>query len=110
MKRLLIISLIFFICCCKKENQKICGVSDPQENLPWLKDIVELAKNDRSGNYWGSIYAEEYLDKDVIFIDMKMGSGGVIGYWYNCDGSLLEFPSGSVPPMTKKRLIYSNLP
>jgi hypothetical protein len=95
---------------CKKESPRICDVTNAQENLPWLKAIIDLSKTDTTGNYLGAIYAEKYLNKDIIFINMSMGSGGLSGYWYNCDGSSIIFPSGTIPPISKNRLIYSNLP
>jgi len=110
MKKIIILILLFFLVGnCRKESQEICGTLYPQTNLVWLKNIIDLADNDNSGNYVGSIYAEKYKGKDVIYIDMMMGSGGVMGHWYNCDGSILKFSYSDMPIITKSRLIYSNV-
>ncbi len=116
MKKLEILLLLFLFVqpSCKKEDASICNVDNPATGLPWLAQIISLAETDSTGNYWGTIYLEYYKGKPVFFTDMAMGSGGVIGYWFNCDGSnfildnqteFLAFSSN----MKLNKIIYSNL-
>lgn len=109
----LLMLLILFWIGCKKENGTICDVNNPATELLWLAEIISLANTDSIGNYRGTIYLEYYKGNPVFFTDMKMGSGGVIGYWFNCDGSnfsiddeteFLAFVNG----MNLNKIIYSN--
>lgn len=65
-----------------------------------------IAETDTTGNYFGSIYLEQYLGDDIIFVQMPMGSGGIYGYWYNCDGTQIVFEDTTIFPKRDK-LIYS---
>jgi hypothetical protein len=111
----LIVAFLLLNCDHKKltialSEHLFCDVTDPKNELLWLKSIIDLAETDRTGNYLGKIWAESYLGSDVIFIDMSMGSGGVAGHWFNCDGSKLVVSPNSYPIPTKKKLIYRNTP
>lgn len=114
MKKLVILSFVILlvIAACNK-SKIICGVDDPATELPWLAEIIVLAETDTTGNYHGTIYLEYYNSSPVFFTDMAMGSGGVIGYWFNCDGNnfsiddeteFLTFVNG----MKLNKIIYSN--
>lgn len=114
MKKIIILLLILLMCNCGKENSPVdkpfCMVNDPKKDLPWLKSIIELSEHDTTGNYWGWIWAESFNKNDVIFIEMPMGSGGLAGYWFNCDGSSLVFAPNNPPKPSRKNLIYSKIP
>ncbi|MFC2089474.1 hypothetical protein ACFLT1_01765 [Bacteroidota bacterium] len=113
MKRLIrfLLILSILVISCKKEinyNNVACGIENPTENINWIKDIVSIAETDTTGNYFGSIYLEEFQGYDVIFIKMMMGSGGVYGYWYNCDGTKMVFEDTIIFPKMDN-LIYTNI-
>lgn len=110
MNRVFLIFIFLFLTDCEKQNHQFCNVGDPKNDLEWLRNIIELSETDETGNYWGWIWGEVYLDKDVIFVEMPMGSGGLLGYWFNCDGSKLVYSTDNKPKLTRKNLIYSKIP
>ena len=108
MKKAYLIVILFctvVIGSCKKEEitcgevektESACGVKDPTNSLTWLKTIISKAEEDRinkthMGNYMGKIYLEEYEGQDLFYVTMMMGSGGVSGYVFRCDGSIEDF-------------------
>ncbi len=92
----------------KQKNESFCSVSDPKTELMWLKEIIDIAETHQNFNYIGAIYAEEYLGKDVVFVEMSLGSGGLPGHWFNCDGTTMSIISGHSPIATRKHLIYKS--
>ena len=114
MKKTIFITLVIFTALqsCKKEDTNICGVEDPATELPWLAETIALAETDTTGNYYGTIYLEYYEEIPVFFTDMKMGSGGVIGYWFNCDGSTFTLEQEEFLVFSNKmklnNIIYTN--
>jgi len=116
MKKIVILTLVIFLVllACKKKEATVCGVDDPATQLPWLNEIITLAETDTTGNYYGTIYLEYYNNKPVFFTDMKMGSGGLIGYWFQCDGSTFtiddrnEFLTFS-NNMKLNKIVYTNI-
>jgi hypothetical protein len=105
----------------KKFNSGICGVSDPLKDLPWLQDIINKAEQDKAhktyqGNYMGKIYLETYKGKLVFLCDMAMGSGGIGGYVFHCDGIKEGFNNDPKEvesffnSIKKTNIIYSNVP
>jgi hypothetical protein len=104
--------LLFFILCicngCEKQKETFCGVCDPANDLIWLKEIINIAETHQNFNYIGSIYAEVYSKKDVVYVEMSLGDSGLVGHWFNCDGSALIFTSDNPPKATKSRLIYKS--
>lgn len=110
MKKIFFISIIgLLLFSCDKNEPKFCDVEDPIAELGWLNEIVTKANNDTTGNYQGSIYAEEYKNQHVIYVDMALGSGGVAGYWFNCNGSSLSIETDKPPTATKKNKLFSNI-
>lgn len=129
MKTLFVILIVFAFCsgCNNKTeienkiNSGICGVNDPSKDLPWLKDIINKAEQDKSyktyqGNYMGKIYLETYKGNSVLLCDMAMGSGGIGGYVFQCDGTKEEFNNDPkevesfFSSVKKTIIIYSNVP
>jgi len=53
------------------DSVKACGYSLPHENLPWLKNLIDLSKTDKTGHYFGRIWLENYKGQD-IFVTTKM--------------------------------------
>lgn len=94
---------------CDKENKLVCNVKDPITELEWLSEIVSKTENDTTGNYTGTIYLETYKDSQVFYIDMAIGSGGLAGHWFNCDGSKLNIEIENPPVATHKNILYTNI-
>ena len=94
-----------------------CGTTE----LGWLQEIIEKAEEDKrsmahQGNFLGAIYQESYKDEVVIFVRMMMGSGGVYGYVYRCDGSRVDFNNDPqevesfFQNLKEDQIIYKNVP
>lgn len=92
-----------------------CGASD----FSWLREIIIKAEEDNrsrtyEGNYIGTIYLEYHQNEPVIFVHMSMGSGGLYGYLYHCDGSKVDLDPSQVETffsnLKKDQIIYSNVP
>lgn len=112
MKPAYFILLLFFMLNCDGVEEKddlFCGVANPGKDLIWLKEIIDIAETRQNVNYLGYIYAEEYLGNDVVYIEMSLGSGGLMGHWFNCDGTPLVFISSNPPQATRNKIIYSSL-
>jgi len=103
-KDFLIISLIVFLSlsCERNDNNEnlICGVKKPLEELEWLKELVQKAETDTTGHYKGTIYLEKIGNEDAFFVEMSMGSGGIKGAFYNCDDIVPKRDS----------ILYRNIP
>jgi len=95
----------------------VCGISD----LSWLEEIIVKAEEDNrsrtyQGNFIGTVYLEDYQNEPVIFVRMAMGSGGLYGYVYRCDGSSVNFDNDPsqvetfFSKMEKNQIIYTNVP
>jgi len=85
-----ILSYLLFLSCSKNDSNAVtaCGCEQPQENLPWLKELIQKAKSDNTGNYWGYIWLEKFQGKDVFVTNMMLGSGGVAYWVFDCSGNL----------------------
>jgi hypothetical protein len=105
-----ILAFLLMLNCDRVENkdETFCGVSDPGNDLIWLKEIIEIAETHQNFNYIGAIWAEEYLKNDVVYVEMSLGDGGLPGHWFNCDGTALNITPVNTPIATKKRLIYKS--
>ena len=91
-----ITNMIFTSCDSSNEEVTFCEeCTMPQENLPWLKKLIDLSENDKTGNYWGCIWLEKYKGKDIFVTNMMLGSGGVMYYFFDCSGTCItpENPS-----------------
>ena len=90
--------------------------------LIWLQEIIEKAEEDKQsmahqGNFLGAIYQASYKDEVIIFVRMMMGSGGLYGYFYHCDGSQVDFSDDDprqlelfFQSLEKGPVIYKNVP
>ena len=63
-----------------------CNVNK-DENLPWLDKLIDLSKTDKTGNYWGCIWLENYKGKDIYVTNMMLGSGGVMYWFFDSSGN-----------------------
>ena len=98
--------------------ESACGTTE----LAWLQEIIEKAEEDKQsriyqGNFMGAIYRESYQGKVVIFVRMPMGSGGLYGYFYHCDGSQVDFSDDDphevelfFQSIEKGPAVYKNIP
>ena len=91
-------SCILFFNSCEEDPKKettdetainACGVIDPAKNLPWLAELIEKAKNDNTGNYFGRIWLEKFKEQNIFVTDMMLGSGGIMYYFFDCNGNHL---------------------
>jgi|AGTN01.3.fsa_nt_gi hypothetical protein len=105
MKKLLIfIAYILILSSCQNKNEmnipeidetiKACGVSQPQINLLWLKELIKKAETDKTGNYIGTIWLIKYKEQDIFVTDMALGSGGIANYFFDCSGNHLVWREG----------------
>lgn len=64
----------------------------------------------------GIIYLEKYKGQDLFYVTMMMGSGGLSGYAFRCDGIIEDFNKTSEERisfeinMKKDKIIYTNVP
>ena len=92
MKKLFFFLLCFlFVSCAYKQNdieyEQFKSPMNPQENLPWLKELIEKADSDTTGNLWGCIWLENYKGKDFFVTNMMFRSGGVALWMFDCFGN-----------------------
>ena len=104
----IILVFLFMLNCDGNTEEPFCGVADPATELIWLKEIIDIAETHQDVNYIGAIWAEEYIKKDVVFVEMMLGSGGLPGHWFNCDGTALSMIPGNTPMAARTRLIYKH--
>jgi hypothetical protein len=69
-----------------EETYLICGVSDPMNELPWLKQQYEDIKNIP----YSGIILYRYNSKEVIEVQSSLMSSTNLSQYY-CDGTKLEF-------------------
>ena len=92
MKYLLIFIACILVQSCN-ENMKnsidfiACGCEEPQKELLWLKELIQKAEKDETGNYWGCIWLEKYKGQDIFMTNMMLGSGGVAYWVFDCHGN-----------------------
>ncbi|GLU51986.1 hypothetical protein [Dyadobacter frigoris] len=110
------ILLLVFLCLfsCKKNetvtnndkgtNTAACGVSNPVQEIPWLRDLVREMKNNREDNYT-TIKLLEFNGKPVINYYVSYWSCyGCVNYY--CDGTKLDMSKFS---QAETKEFYANL-
>lgn len=70
----------FFSCDLKNDIDVDDRSEEIQSEYPWLKELIQKAETDKTGNYVGFIWLEQYEGKDYFVTNMMLGSGG-IAYW-----------------------------
>lgn len=75
----------------------VCGVSDPINEISWLKKQFEMIKN----NPESGIILYTYNSKEVIEIQSSQMSSTNLSQYY-CDGSKLEFDTPATYKMDYK--------
>jgi hypothetical protein len=74
----------------KDEVLIACDCANPQEDLPWLKELTQQAEADETSNYLGCIWLEKTSNgKDIFVTNMMLGSGGVLYWIFDCNGNHL---------------------
>ncbi len=95
MKKLLMIMMLFLFLSCDKDvnftENYICGCKAAKEELPWLKELINKANTDTTGNYKGTIWFLNYQGQDMFVTDMMMGSGGILYYYFDCKGDKIKW-------------------
>ncbi|MDR2911270.1 MAG: hypothetical protein LBV47_07920 [Bacteroidales bacterium] len=95
MKKLSGLILCLLLFSCDKDDAINCDcTNNPQENLPWLKELIKKAESDKTGNYWGDIWLENYDGQEIFVTNMMLGSGGVLYYFFDCYGNHLISRNG----------------
>ncbi|HNS30665.1 MAG TPA: hypothetical protein PKL52_09060 [Tenuifilaceae bacterium] len=115
MKRLFLIILIAGVLSCDKQNNceiSACGICNPSKNISWLKEMIDRAEADKSGNYIGTIWLEKSKNDDVFVTNMALGSGGIAYYFFDCGGNpyIPENIEQFTNEMKLNVIIYSNVP
>ena len=67
-----------------------CGIENPAENLPWLKDLISRAQDTNDPDHWyfrGNIWLEKYRGRDIFVANMHFGSGSVMYHYFDCSGN-----------------------
>ena len=78
------------------------------ENHQWLKELIDLSKADKTGNFWGCIWLENYKGKDIFVTNMMFGSGGVMYYYFDSSGASIinkeyeKYPNPFIESFTGK--------
>ena len=62
MKKLFTLCLFLVFLSCNKDSGPVadCGCENPQKDLPWLKELIDKANTDDTGNYKGTIWLLNY--------------------------------------------------
>ena len=114
LKKILLILVIISAIACDKSQEEItaCGIPDPGKNIPWLSNLINTADKSQSEDYKGTIWLVKYEGNDIFVTDMKMGSGGIAYYFFNCEGKSIT-PNNLEHFLSIMKLdivIYSNIP
>ncbi|MDR1153641.1 MAG: hypothetical protein LBL04_02935 [Bacteroidales bacterium] len=89
--------MCFLLLSCSEKTQdsadEICGCENPQENLPWLRELIQKAETDKTGHYAGCIRLKKTSGgKDIFVTGMMLGSGGIVQWFFDCNGNHYTFP------------------
>ncbi|GGB82737.1 hypothetical protein [Dyadobacter sediminis] len=69
-------------------NVSACGVNDPIRNLPWLKNLIEKAIDDKEANML-TVTLLEFKGRPILnYSTLYMSCYGCINY--ECDGSRVD--------------------
>ncbi len=111
----MIMVFFLFLSCDKDMNSVgVCNCEEPREDIPWLKELINKADTDDTGNYKGTIWFLNYKGQDVFVTDMMMGSGGILYYFFDCEGNKITLDTNeTLYSFTQKlknaTIIYTNV-
>jgi hypothetical protein len=100
MKKAIILNILcLFILSCSDNTQydikvTACGCEKPTKNITWLKELIKKAETDKTGNYVGTIWLENYKGQEIFVTNMMLGSGGILYYFFDCAGKHLISKNG----------------
>jgi len=89
----LICGMVFIRCESKPgmDENEVIILSDGSmlqlENDQWLKELINLSKNDKTGHYLGCIWFEKFQGQDIYVTNMMLGSGGVMYWFFDSEGN-----------------------
>ena len=91
----MIISLLMLSCSPKKQDSdNCCECHNPQNNLTWLKELIQKAEIDKKGYYWGCIWLEKFKGQNIFVTSMKFDSGGIMNWFFDCEGN--HYSNGNI--------------
>jgi hypothetical protein len=94
-KACLLILFVATLTACKNEScLQSCGVSNPAQDLPWLKQLIENHTPDSSADskeYYppAEIVSHAYKGKTVYLVDMCMQCPDNLTTVVNCEGQVI---------------------
>jgi hypothetical protein len=88
MKKLILVSLIFITCLSSCQKEKVCGVTNPKKDLPWLKERISGFKKDQL-NINSKVYQCAYRDGTGFLIEYCVGCPDAGYILTNCEGENL---------------------
>ncbi len=119
MKKLFAIFSVLLLLSCNKDLNSVsdCRCESPEENLPWLKELIKKAEKDTTGNYKGTIWLINYKGQDMFVTDMMLGSGGLLFHFFDCKGNEITIAGTNgkenlatfIQKLKKATPIYSNI-
>ncbi|CAG4999236.1 hypothetical protein DYBT9275_02184 [Dyadobacter sp. CECT 9275] len=92
MKNLVLFLILFTIVSCKDKSPgagvEACGVKDPAQNLPWLKDMIEQSAASKEKGFLKvtlvNLRGEQVFDFAVIYMSC------IACQVYHCDGTRVD--------------------
>ncbi len=84
---ILLLFLTFMSNCKKEEPPCTCGVENPHENLPWLKEILDKS-------YCVEVYLIDYKGNEIIGIYDCPRGADYGATWFKCDGTMFCYYQG----------------
>lgn len=99
--------LAFLLIACSNDEPKYapqckaCGVTAPQENLEWLKNMIEESESKPKPNPIDNIYVTEHKGQTVLLIRRIAASVLTFEYVYDCEGNIINITEEERTEITK---------
>lgn len=89
MKQILILlAVLFTLQGCNKDiirAKSFCSVTNPVQDLPWLKTIIDAQANNKYSKM--TIYKYEYQQEEGFLVDSCVNCPDSVSVFYNCSGN-----------------------